>query len=364
MSTCHPRISMLMPVYNGSKYLRKTLDSIRAQTFPEYEVLCVNDCSSDDSLAILEEYMAIDPRIRVLSTTTNLGIAPKVVNWAIPYMRGDYFVYTSQDDLFSPDYLQAMLETAVSTGAEAVIPDMVFFYESEPERNTTVTAPDGDKSRVLTNREAVTLSLDWRIPGVAMFAARLLKEINCYDFAMNAGEYTTKVFLFNCNKVVFSGGTFYYRQDNPAAITKKLSPGTFDYPYTDFRLFEFLRDHEFPRSVQELVLFRSIDTLSDLADFLNTYRVSRSARRESGNSLDIREAERRLRRCFDALRKSNISVQLSGNGSARARRVRIMLASYGLFQSISLFTVIARAAKFKLRLVASRQSAHLADSGR
>lgn len=290
----------------------------------------------------------------MLSTTTNLGTVSSVINWAIPYVKGDYFVYTSQDDLFSPDWLQAMHEKAVRTGAEAVIPDLVFYYESEPHKNTTITAPNGDKSRVLTNREAMMLSLDCTIPGNALYATRLLKEIKCDDFAMNADEYAGRVFLFNCNKVVFSGGTFYYRQDNSAAITKKLSPGTFDYPYTDFKLFEFLRDHEFPRDVQELVLFRPINTLSDLAVLLNEYRISQSKRRLSGDSLNIDEAERRLKRCFDALRNSDLSVQLAGIGSARARRVRIMLASYQLFQSISFITVLARLTWFKLRLIASR----------
>lgn len=337
-----------MPVYNGSKYLRKTLDSICAQIFSDYEVLCINDCSSDQSLTILEEYRSIDPRIRVLSTPVNQGTVPKVLNWAIPYALGDYFVYTSQDDLFSPDWLQAMWERAVATGADAVIPDLVFYHESEPQRNTTITAPNGDKDRILTNREAVMLSLDWTIPGNALFAAQLARQIRCYDFAMNSDEYTARVLFFHCNKVVFSSGTFYYRQDNLAAITKKISPGTFDYPYTDFRLFEFLRDQQFPRDAQDFVLFRAVDALSVLTDLLNKCRIRRFLGCQSDESLDIREADRRIRRCFDALRKGNISEQLSEK-SPRSHRARRMLAGYTGFQLASMVVVIVRMARARLR---------------
>ena len=352
----HPRISILMPVFNGSRYLPKTLDSILGQTFSDYEVLCINDCSTDDSLKILERYGAVDSRFRVLSTPVNQGIVPKVANWAMPYMRGDYCFYTSQDDLFSPDLLQSMWDTAMSTGADAVIPEVVLYHESEPQENITITAPNGNKSTVLTNREAVILTLDWTIPGNALFAAKLAKGTGCYDFSLNADEYTTRVLLFHSNKVVFSGGTFYYRQDNLEAITRKLSSGTFDYPYTDFRLYEFLREHDFPDQVQEQVLLRSIAELSDLTTLLNKLRVKRLIRGQIGDPLNIGEADRRLKRCFDALRESNAPAQLSRFGSAIAGRSRILLANYALFRAISLIAMIAQVVKSRLRIRGSQGS--------
>jgi glycosyltransferase involved in cell wall biosynthesis len=345
--THNPGISILIPVHNGSRYLRKTLDSILDQTFSDYEVICVNDCSADDSMTILSEFQAADDRIRVLSTETNLGIVPKVVNFAIPHVRGDYFVYASQDDLFSNDWLQSMFERIVITGADAAIPDVVSFNEAKPEENTKISAPGGDKSRILTNREAVMLSLDWSIAGNALYAVRLLRQIRCFDFGMNADEFTTRVFFFYCNKVVFSGGTFYYRQDNPEAITKKLSAGSFDYPYTDFRLFEFLRDHEFPRDAQESVLLRSIDSLSDAKYLLSYFAVKRLIRGRETQPLNFDDAEDRVKRCFDALQRAGIQARLSEMNSRRARLIRLMLTSYSMFHAISLFTHGARHIKSK-----------------
>ena len=341
-----------MPVYNGSKYLRKTLDSILGQTFADYEVICVDDCSTDDSLKVLDEYGAIDPRFRIFSTPTNQGSVPKVFKFLIPHVRGKYFFYTSQDDLFSSDCLQATFERAKSTGADAVVPDLVRYYENEPHKKVTVTAPHGDKSTVLTNREAVILSLDWSINGFGLFATRLLKEVENYDFSMNADEYTVTVQFFHCNKVVFSGGTFYYRQDNPEAITQKLSAGIFDYPYTEFRLFEFLRDHQFPRDIQGLVLLSSVDCLFDRRKLLSKHRVKELIRRQTGVSLDVDEAERRLRRCFDVLRRSDAPARLSEIGSARARFMRSMLANYSLLCTFSFIAGVGRRVLSGIRRVA------------
>ncbi len=342
MESANPSISIVMPVYNGSKYLRKTLDSILGQTFADYEVICVNDCSTDDSLKILEEYAAIDARFRVFSTPTNQGSVPKVFKFFIPRVRGEYFFYTSQDDFYSPDCLESLWKRAKATGADGVLVDTVFYYENEPQKNFTVTAPNGDKSRVLTNREAVLLSLDWSIPGYGLCATRVLKEVEFSDFSMDADTYTGIVQIFHSNKIAFSGGTFYYRQDNPDAITKKVSPGTFDSPYTDFRIYEFLRDHQFPRDVQDSFLLRSVHSLSRRVVLLSVERIKKLMRPPAGNSLDVEDAERRLKRCFRALREGDVVARLSEMGSLRAKAMQAMLANYRLFCAASFFTVVPR----------------------
>ena len=108
-----PQISVFIPVYNGANYIAATLDSLLKQSFQHFEVLCVNDCSTDDSLRILQGYAASDSRVRVLNMDSNQGAASKVLNLALPAMRGKYFVYSSQDDLFSVDWLSKMHTRAV-----------------------------------------------------------------------------------------------------------------------------------------------------------------------------------------------------------------------------------------------------------
>lgn len=237
-----PKISVLLPIYNGGDYLEKTLISIKSQSFKDFEVLCVDDGSNDGSKSILDEFAKSDCRFRVFRTHENLGIVPKVINFVRKHIRGDYFVYSSQDDLFSEDWLDSMYQRALETDADATIPDLVFFSGQNNENDKCLSGVNGNKSKVLTGREAFLYSLDWTIPGNALWKVWLIRKFGYYDFSMNADEYTARVYYLNCSKVAFSDGTFFYRKNNPGAITVKLSKGSFGIPYTDYKLWLLVKE--------------------------------------------------------------------------------------------------------------------------
>jgi len=294
-SPTRPRISVCIPVYNGEKYLPETLDSALAQTCGDFELLCIDDCSTDGSLALLEARAALDPRMRVVRMPRNQGTAPKVLNRVLPELRGDYFVYASQDDLFSRDWLERMLARAVETGADAVVPELVFHHSQDPSKDRSLVGLRGDRSAVLTGREAAFLSLDWTIPGNALWNAAMVRRLGFAEFSMNSDEYSGRVFYLNCNQVVFSGGRFLYRQDNEMAITKKVSYKTFDMPYTYFRLFLLFRENGYPQAVWQREALRSIQSLRQLVQWLDVHRGGWPAH-------DVQEAEARIahcRRCLD-----------------------------------------------------------------
>lgn len=150
-----------------------------------------------------------------------MGIVPKVINFGRKFIRGEYYVYSSQDDSFSEDWLDCMYARAIETEADAIIPDLVFWHENEPYKNRILSGVNGDRNVQLNGRQAFLLSLDWTIPGNALWKTWLVREIGYFDFGMNADEYTARLYFLKCNKVAFSGGVFYYRQDNVEAITKK-----------------------------------------------------------------------------------------------------------------------------------------------
>lgn len=106
-----PRITVCVPTYNGSEYLRACLDSILSQTFYDFELLLVDDCSSDSTPAILHEYARNDPRIRVALNEHNRGL---VGNWnhSIGLARAEWIKFAFQDDLLRKDCLEKMLAAA------------------------------------------------------------------------------------------------------------------------------------------------------------------------------------------------------------------------------------------------------------
>ncbi|MCR4320266.1 MAG: glycosyltransferase [Candidatus Brocadiaceae bacterium] len=97
-----PRVSVLMPVYNGESFLREAIESILAQTFIDFEFLIINDASTDRSIEIIESYH--DHRICLLHNENNLGIGASL-NKGIKYARGEYFARMDCDDISMPNRL-------------------------------------------------------------------------------------------------------------------------------------------------------------------------------------------------------------------------------------------------------------------
>jgi glycosyltransferase involved in cell wall biosynthesis len=96
-----PKVSVLMPVFNGLPYLADAIDSVLAQTVEDFEFIIVDDRSSDGSRELLEDYAARDRRIRVLRNDTNLGIAD-TLNRGISECRGEYIARMDADDVSLP----------------------------------------------------------------------------------------------------------------------------------------------------------------------------------------------------------------------------------------------------------------------
>lgn len=108
-----------MPLYNASRYLKFSLDSIISQSFREFELICINDASVDNTCEIIEAYD--DERIRLLSNSSRKGAAYSR-NKGIDNASGDYILFLDGDDLFEIDLIEKTLDTAIRNNA-----DIVFF---------------------------------------------------------------------------------------------------------------------------------------------------------------------------------------------------------------------------------------------
>jgi glycosyltransferase involved in cell wall biosynthesis len=106
--TGKPVVSIVLPTFNGSRYLADSIGSCLAQTYQHWELIVVDDCSSDDTPAIIDRYVAVDPRIRALRHLTNRKL-PAALNTGFSKARGDYFTWTSDDNVYLPNALSEML---------------------------------------------------------------------------------------------------------------------------------------------------------------------------------------------------------------------------------------------------------------
>ncbi|MBO7709006.1 MAG: glycosyltransferase family 2 protein, partial [Lachnospiraceae bacterium] len=141
------RVSVIIPVYNVSSYLRRCLDSVLAQSLKEIEVICVDDASTDDSPKILQEYAAKDARVKVVRQK-NAG-AGAARNTGLDLAQGEYLSFLDSDDFFEPD----MLEKAYAL-AKRDMDDIVVFGSDQFRQKDN--AGDGSD-------DGTFVSVDWTI---------------------------------------------------------------------------------------------------------------------------------------------------------------------------------------------------------
>lgn len=112
------RLSIIIPVYNNEKYLRPTLQSVLAQTYPDFEVLVVDDGSTDGSLAICQDFAQKDDRLRVIHKE-NGGVS-SARNRGIEEAAGQYIAFVDGDDCIDPEMYTTMIAILNDTGADLV----------------------------------------------------------------------------------------------------------------------------------------------------------------------------------------------------------------------------------------------------
>ena len=106
-----PKVSVIIPVYNTEKYLKKCLDSIVAQTLQDIEILCIDDGSTDSSLEILWEYARKDARFKIYQNLENKGLS-YTRNVGMDHACGEYIQFVDSDDWIEPDTMERLYTTA------------------------------------------------------------------------------------------------------------------------------------------------------------------------------------------------------------------------------------------------------------
>ena len=113
-----PKISVIVPVYNVENYLAQCLDSIINQTFMNFECICVNDGSTDNSLSVLHKYAGKDDRIKIIDQE-NKGLSG-ARNSALKIVSAQYITFIDADDFISIDYLEKLINVAEKENSDIV----------------------------------------------------------------------------------------------------------------------------------------------------------------------------------------------------------------------------------------------------
>ncbi len=219
MSGSSPYVSVIMPVFNAAAYLGDSIGSVLAQNFPDFELICFNDASTDNSLEILNRYAAIDPRVKVIDSPVNVKQGAGR-NHGIKEARGRYVLFLDADDALSPGALRCLHETACGTDAEVVFFDYLEFAPStgkETQRRTAVPSLTHPMrpTPVWTAMYSRRLFTDYTL----FFPKKVFYEDNAVALALQ---------LVAENPVHIGKPLYRYRCDNPSVTRSSNNMRFFD----------------------------------------------------------------------------------------------------------------------------------------
>lgn len=121
------KVSIIVPVYNVEAYLRECLDSVLSQDFEDYEIICVEDCSTDSSFDILREYEN-DLHIKIIKNPINRGLSA-TRNVGIREASGEYILFVDSDDIIKPEACKELYEYGIKNNAEIVYYNMEYLND-------------------------------------------------------------------------------------------------------------------------------------------------------------------------------------------------------------------------------------------
>ncbi len=148
-----PVISIIMPVYKTEKYLKKSVESVLSQSYTDFELLLVDDCSPDNSGKICDEYAQKDSRVKVIHMEKNGGVS-NARNTAMEKAQGKYLCFFDSDDYFDNNLLETVIGSVTENPAQIVIFGLVeeFLDENGDIARTRVNSPE---NKVLKDKKSL-----------------------------------------------------------------------------------------------------------------------------------------------------------------------------------------------------------------
>ena len=234
-------ISIVVPIYNVEKYLHRCVDSLLNQTYGNYEIILVDDGSTDDSLEICDEYRLKDKRVQVIHQD-NGGLS-RARNSGIKIAKGEYIAFVDSDDWVSEYYLETLINTARNTGADIV--------ECEIMRTSGVENSISGHSAVYISYstvEALRLLIEdnvfhqyvWN----KLYRRDLMADLYFPHGKTNEDEFWTYRIFANAQKIVKTNSVlYYYFQRNDSIMGTTYSVKRLDALEAKIQRMEYIEKH-------------------------------------------------------------------------------------------------------------------------
>ena len=338
----NPKVTFITPIYNAERWIDGTVECCLRQTDPNWELVAVDDGSTDNSLAILQAWAEKDGRVRVFHKEN--GGQAKARAFGLERSTGDYVFYLDQDDRISDNLIEACMSAIHANGADAAIPNLIQRSDKEVLRNNFEVFGIADGT-VITGQEAFERSINWNgVWAFMMYRADIYKRYACDERFLygnfNSDELIARIAMMNCNKVAYCSAEYYY-SIHQESMSKTMSPRMFGYLETHIHLIQEAQRFGQPRSV---VAKAEVTALREMVELWQQYK-------NGGKSLskaDSENIEGQFASFHARLPKGNINEMLSTRPGITPKLQRLLMLHSWPLCKISLTLAAKMGMKNKL----------------
>lgn len=223
----NPEISIIVPVYNAENSLIKCLDTLKNQTFPNIEIVLINDGSTDSSLKICLEQATNDSRIKVFSKK-NGGVS-SARNYGINKAIGEYIIFVDSDDYVALNMCEEMLKNAKRYNTDLVIASYYTVYNNNVREHKCPSIHLESIEELKPIFLEVYLDCFLNSPWNKLYIKKKIKSLFREDMNYFEDYFFNLMYIMECEKITFIDQSFYfYKEDTTASLTKRFDNNIFN----------------------------------------------------------------------------------------------------------------------------------------
>lgn len=321
--TGNPKISIAMPTYNVEKYIKDSIDSIIRQTYTNWELIIVDDCSTDQTTTIIEGYIHKHDNITLIKRGKNSGGCRLPRFDAILAANGDFVCPIDSDDTIEETYLEKLMSRQLETYSDIVLSRIVYCDEEQKPRGATIPHMSYNMDTIFTGKEACKRTIgEWQISMNGLLARTSLykkyieKEYNS-DFNKSfSDEIDHRKILLCATYISMIDARYFYRQQ-PTSIIHTTSVKYYDVLVANKILLDFVRNTF--KDDNDLLMIMHEDYFNKIYRSLQRYYTNNSiySRTEKGHIYKL------IKDSYSIIKEYNLKFS--------TRRSRILSKSFLLF---------------------------------
>ncbi len=216
-------VSVIVPIYKTEKYLTQCLESLVSQSYEMIEIICVDDCSPDDSLAIVNEFIERDKRVKIVRQDSNMGLA-EARNSGLAAAKGDYIAFVDSDDWVAKDYIEVLYGLAISNDADICVCSyartLVWSEDVYKQDSENILKYSGrDAARKMFSSKDYQTDVCMTVAWNKLFRREVIQDIKFPKGKLYEDQPFALKAYYNSKTVVVTNRKLYFYRRNHSSIT-------------------------------------------------------------------------------------------------------------------------------------------------